>query len=120
MPSKSQPGIMALEGRIRSAAYVVWPAEGKPDGRADVRWFRAMQTVSAEAIPDFLPKRVTRTVKPRKKAASVQGWIFAAPGAAASAPREPLAPLSARYSKSLSQFGAKQLYNWHHAEAADT
>lgn len=98
MPSKSQPGIMALEGRIRSAAYAVWLAEGKPDGRADAHWFRAMQMVSAEAIPGFLPKRVTRTVKPRKKAASAQGWIFAAPGAAASALREPPAPLSGSYS----------------------
>ena len=71
MPSTSEPCSLTLEDRVRWVAYELWLAEGRPHGRADAHWFRAMQMVSAEAIPDFLPKRVTRAVKLRKKAASV-------------------------------------------------
>jgi hypothetical protein len=44
-----------LERRIRDRAYLLWEAEGKPDGRADEYWHRAHELIDAEARSAYPP-----------------------------------------------------------------
>jgi hypothetical protein len=44
-----------LERRIRERAYLLWEAEGRPDGRADEYWHRARGLIEAEAQPAYPP-----------------------------------------------------------------
>lgn len=37
------------EETIRSLAHGFWEAEGKPDGRAELHWQRALETISTPA-----------------------------------------------------------------------
>jgi hypothetical protein len=36
------------EDRIRRHAYAIWEAEGRPDGRHEEHWQRAVQEIAAE------------------------------------------------------------------------
>jgi hypothetical protein len=44
-----------LERRIRDRAYLLWEAEGKPDGRADEYWHRARELIEAETQSAYPP-----------------------------------------------------------------
>lgn len=44
-----------LERRIRVRAYLLWEAEGKPDGRADEYWQRARWLIEAETQSAYPP-----------------------------------------------------------------
>ena len=44
-----------LERRIRDRAYLLWEAEGKPDGRADEHWHRARELIEAETRSAYPP-----------------------------------------------------------------
>lgn len=42
---------LAKEERIAAIAYSLWEEEGRPDGRAEAHWLRAVELVEAEARP---------------------------------------------------------------------
>ena len=44
-----------LARRIRERAYLLWEAEGRPDGRADEYWHRARELIEAEAQSAYPP-----------------------------------------------------------------
>ncbi len=63
----SLPALNA-EDRVKAVAYSLWLEEGRPDGRAEAHWFKAVELVSADApAADAKPKR---KAAPRKKAAA--------------------------------------------------
>lgn len=41
------------EERIRSAAYLIWEQEGRPDGHAEAHWIKATELVKAEKNEEF-------------------------------------------------------------------
>jgi hypothetical protein len=43
------------EELVRARAYQFWIEEGRPEGRADIHWQRALDSVAAETIPDVKP-----------------------------------------------------------------
>jgi len=52
------------EDRIAEAAFFIWQAEGKPHGKNQEHWFRAVEELKASA-----PKKAARKA-PAKKAAA--------------------------------------------------
>jgi Protein of unknown function (DUF2934) len=44
-----------LERRIQERAYLLWEAEGRPDGRADEYWHRARELMEAETRSAYPP-----------------------------------------------------------------
>jgi Protein of unknown function (DUF2934) len=44
-----------LDYRIRLRAYLLWEAEGRPEGRADEYWHRARELIEAEAQSAYPP-----------------------------------------------------------------
>jgi hypothetical protein len=38
----------APEDRVRDIAFSLWLEEGRPDGRAEAHWFKALELVNAE------------------------------------------------------------------------
>lgn len=71
MPKKQSTEPQLSDDAVRARAYLLWEADGRPDGRAEHYW----QLAQAEAAP-AKPKRETRAKasepaaekKPRKKA----------------------------------------------------
>lgn len=60
------------EERVRAIAYALWEEEGRPDGRADEHWHRAMEIAVAElADPDWL-KRQEQPAETRTEPAPVE------------------------------------------------
>ena len=62
-----------IEERVRTVAYSLWLAEGRPEGRAEAHWFKASELVNAEvgeAVP--VPRKraaiAQRKASPRKRA----------------------------------------------------
>jgi hypothetical protein len=44
-----------LERRIQERSYLLWQAEGRPDGRADEYWYRARELMEAETRAAYPP-----------------------------------------------------------------
>jgi len=44
-----------LERRIQLCAYLMWEAEGRPEGRADEYWHRARERIEAETQSAYPP-----------------------------------------------------------------
>ena len=40
---------LATEERIRDIAYALWEEDGRPEGGAELYWFRACEMVASEA-----------------------------------------------------------------------
>lgn len=40
--------IAAREDAIRARAHALWLEEGRPDGRAEIHWFRALDLLNSE------------------------------------------------------------------------
>ena len=67
MPSKAKPtSAPPSEDAIRHRAYLLWEADGRPDGMADHYWLRA-----SEPAADARPKRQAAGA-PAVKAKSVK------------------------------------------------
>ncbi|MFC7478685.1 DUF2934 domain-containing protein [Dankookia sp. GCM10030260] len=41
--------------RIRARAYLMWEADGKPNGQADLYWHRARERMEAETHSSYPP-----------------------------------------------------------------
>jgi len=41
--------------RVRVRAYLMWEADGKPDGKADLYWHRARERMEAETHSSYPP-----------------------------------------------------------------
>jgi len=54
------------EDRIAEAAFYIWQAEGKPQGKSQEHWFRAVEELKTDNAP--APKKAARKA-PAKKAA---------------------------------------------------
>lgn len=53
---------------IRSLAHGFWEAEGKPDGRAELHWQRALETLSTPTSGEAeAPKAKKKPAKATKK-----------------------------------------------------
>jgi hypothetical protein len=50
-----QATVSNLEDQIRTRAYLMWEAEGKPDGGADQYWHRARERIEAETHSAYPP-----------------------------------------------------------------
>lgn len=50
------------EAQIAEAAFHLWETEGRPEGRAEDHWYRAMTSLKAQATPRAPAK--ARTAKP--------------------------------------------------------
>jgi hypothetical protein len=81
----------AIEERIRTRAYELWEAEGRPEGREVDHWLRAAQELAAE-----LERPVARARKPRTVAATAAKRTPATAGPTRTRSRAPkgTAPLS--------------------------
>ena len=44
-----------LEQRIQARAYLLWEAEGRPEGRAEEYWHRACELIEAETHSAYPP-----------------------------------------------------------------
>lgn len=56
------------EDAIRSIAHDIWEAEGRPEGRAELHWQRALDTLSAPVSGETeAPKAKKKPVKAAKK-----------------------------------------------------
>ncbi|WP_149539319.1 DUF2934 domain-containing protein [Siccirubricoccus phaeus] len=44
-----------LERRIQLCAYLMWEAEGRPEGRSDEYWYRARERIEAETQSAYPP-----------------------------------------------------------------
>jgi hypothetical protein len=44
-----------LEQRIQARAYLLWEAEGRPEGRAEEYWHRARELIEAETHSAYPP-----------------------------------------------------------------
>ncbi len=51
------------EDQVRALAYQFWLEEGRPEGRAEIHWQRALESVSAHSIPDMAIPDVTPVVE---------------------------------------------------------
>ena len=52
-----------MEDQIKRRAYELWDADGRPDGRDQDYWFKAMAELAASALA-----ATALAVKPRKRA----------------------------------------------------
>jgi len=64
------------EDRVKAMAYAIWLEEGRPEGRAEAHWFRALERLDAEAVTAPAPARrkhkaaaAAKTATPRRKPA---------------------------------------------------
>lgn len=60
-----------IEDRVKSLAYSFWLAEGRPEGRAEAHWFKALDMVATEAkadTPAEASKRKAAIAAPKKAA----------------------------------------------------
>jgi len=64
MTNSIMPAVTA-EDRVAAIAYGLWLEEGRPEGRAEAHWFKALELANAEAPV------VSAADKPKRKAASV-------------------------------------------------
>lgn len=64
MTNSIVPAVTA-EDRVAAIAYGLWLEEGRPEGRAEAHWFKALELVNAEAPAG------SASDKPKRKAASV-------------------------------------------------
>ncbi|MFT3670973.1 DUF2934 domain-containing protein [Aestuariivirga sp.] len=79
------------EEQVRALAYQFWIEEGRPEGRAEIHWQRALERVSAVSIPDVTP--VVEAPAPVKTPAARKAAVKAAPGK--KAPAKKAAPKKA-------------------------
>lgn len=61
MPSKSTAAPVPSEDAIRTRAYLLWEADGRPFGRDDHYWGLALSEMTAPAAP---AKRAAASVRP--------------------------------------------------------
>lgn len=68
MPAKPTTSDLLSDDAIRQRAYFMWESDGRPEGRNDFYWQRALQEAlsEAEAAAAIKPKAAA---KPRAKAA---------------------------------------------------
>lgn len=58
MTDTTSTGELAREDRIRMIAHDLWEQEGRPDGRAEIHWFKACEIVDTEGgDPGWLKRR---------------------------------------------------------------
>jgi hypothetical protein len=65
----------APEDRVRDIAFTLWLEEGRPDGRAEAHWFKALELVNAEGVAPA----ITEPVKAKRKTPAVAAAKKAAP-----------------------------------------
>lgn len=53
-----------MEDQIKRRAYELWEADGRPHGRDEDYWFKAMSEIAATALAE-----TARAVKPARKRA---------------------------------------------------
>lgn len=73
LPSKSTSLPPASEDAVRTRAYLMWEADGRPDGRADHYWNLASAAVKGEAVPAKSKRAAAKSDVPEKKAKSKAG-----------------------------------------------
>jgi len=54
-PSPSSPGL--LEADVRHRAYLLWEADGKPQGRDEEYWHRARELMHDEGESSYPPSQ---------------------------------------------------------------
>ncbi len=62
-----------FEARVREIAHTLWVEEGRPDGRAEDHWFRALAIAASEAKGEekaATPAKKRAPAKPRAKKAA--------------------------------------------------
>lgn len=79
------------EEQVRALAYQFWIEEGRPEGRAEIHWQRALDRVTTATIPDVTP--VVEAPAPVKTAAVKKAAVKTAP--AKKAPAKKAAPKKA-------------------------
>ena len=58
------------EDLVRARAYQFWLDEGRPHGRHEIHWQKAVDSVSTEVIPDVTPSVVPVAAVPVAAAAA--------------------------------------------------
>jgi Protein of unknown function (DUF2934) len=54
-PTESHDSSSDMEERIRHRAYLLWEAEGRPEGRQDEYWHRARELIEDERRTAYPP-----------------------------------------------------------------
>lgn len=76
------------EQRIRERAYLLWKAEGEPDGQSDDHWARAVAMEAAPAAAsEPEPLKPSKTGVSKAKSAAAAKPKATAPSVAATAPK---------------------------------
>ena len=67
----------AREMRVRDLAYAIWEEEGRPEGRADDHWHKAVAIVEAEIAVENMrhPDWLQREAEPAKGGAKLDRII---------------------------------------------
>jgi hypothetical protein len=62
------------EEAIRARAYQFWLDEGRPDGRAEIHWQRALASLSGQGVPPVSsPPKADAKAAPKSRAKSATG-----------------------------------------------
>ena len=80
------PANQAHDDAIREKAYYLWEEDGKPHGRDQEYWQRAMVALSSKAKMDTLPKAAPKKPKAEAKPIPVKAKLKAAASKTKSAP----------------------------------
>lgn len=78
------------QAKVAKTAFQLWEEDGRPHGRDQEHWFRAIEVLKAEAQPEHAPAPKTAAKRtPRAKAASAETDATAVkPAKATSRPRK--------------------------------
>ena len=57
MPAKKP---VAKEDEVRQIAYTLWLNEGRPEGSAEIHWFRAVELASAKPAKEQVKKAANK------------------------------------------------------------
>lgn len=55
---------IADEARVRERAYLIWEAEGRPDGKATEHWTRAIKEITSPSMTTPTMKAAAKTAAP--------------------------------------------------------
>ena len=66
MPAKVLSALMT-EDAIRARAYQIWEEEGRPEGRHELHWQRALEWVASQAVMPAKAPRAKASKAPKAK-----------------------------------------------------
>jgi hypothetical protein len=69
MSMNSSMSASSPDDRVAALAYALWLDEGRPEGRAEAHWFKALESVNAETQAEKPPVRKRKAQPTAKKAA---------------------------------------------------